>query len=40
MSLVGLELGSRLGTQFGQRGEVLGGALLMGVGIAIASGVV
>ncbi len=38
MSLVGLELGSRLGRQFGQRGEFLGGALLVGVGIAIASG--
>ncbi len=37
MSLVGLELGSA-GRQFGQRGEFLGGALLVGVGIAIASG--
>ena len=38
MSLVGLELGSRLGARLGQRGELLGGVLLVGVGVAIASG--
>jgi putative Mn2+ efflux pump MntP len=38
MSLVGLELGSRIGRHFGQRGEFPGGALLVGVGIAITAG--
>lgn len=40
MSLVGLELGSRLGEQLGQRSELLGGAILLVVGGAIAGGVI
>jgi manganese efflux pump family protein len=39
MSLVGLELGSRLGTRTGDRGELVGGLVLIGVGIAVATGV-
>ena len=39
MSLVGLELGNRLGARTGERGELLGGLALIGVGIAVASGV-
>jgi len=39
MSLIGLELGHRLGTRAGGRGELLGGLVLIGVGIAIAAGV-
>jgi manganese efflux pump family protein len=39
MSLLGLELGSRLGTRTGDRGELVGGVVLIGVGIAIAAGV-
>jgi len=38
MSLLGLELGSRLGTRTGDRGELVGGVVLIGVGVAIASG--
>lgn len=38
LSLVGLELGARIGTKVGERGELLGGLLLIGVGIAIAAG--
>ena len=37
MSLSGLELGHRLGTRTGRRGELLGGLVLIGVGIAIAA---
>jgi len=40
MSLIGLELGSRIGTRAGDRGELLGGLVLVGVGIAVATGVV
>lgn len=40
MSLVGLELGARIGVRAGQRGEVLGGLVLVGVGIAIGAGVI
>lgn len=40
MSLIGLELGHRIGTRAGDRGELLGGVVLIGVGIAVASGVV
>jgi manganese efflux pump family protein len=40
MSLVGLELGSRIGTRAGERGELLGGLVLIGVGVAVASGIV
>jgi len=39
LSLVGLELGNRLGEKTGKNGEILGGAVLIGVGIAIAAGV-
>ena len=39
MSLIGLELEHRLGTRTGGRGELLGGLVLIGVGIAIAAGV-
>lgn len=39
MSLIGLELGNRLGPRTGQRGELLGGLVLIGVGIAITAGV-
>jgi putative Mn2+ efflux pump MntP len=39
MSLIGLELGHRLGTRAGGRGELVGGLVLIGVGIAIAAGV-
>ena len=38
MSLIGLELGSRIGTKTGGRGELVGGLVLVGVGIALASG--
>lgn len=39
MSLIGLELGHRLGTRTGGRGELVGGLVLIGVGVAIAAGV-
>jgi manganese efflux pump family protein len=39
MSLLGLELGSRLGTRAGDRGELVGGLVLIGVGVAVAAGV-
>ena len=39
MSLAGLELGRRLGTRAGRRGEIIGGLVLIGVGAAIAAGV-
>jgi manganese efflux pump family protein len=38
LSLIGLELGSRLGARIGERGEVIGGLVLIGVGAAIAAG--
>ena len=37
MSLIGLELGQRIGARVGDMGEMLGGAVLIGVGIAIAT---
>ena len=37
MSLIGLELGSRIGSKTGERGELLGGLVLIGVGAAIAT---
>ena len=40
MSLAGLELGNRIGTRTGGRGELLGGLVLIGVGVAVASGIV
>jgi len=38
MSLVGLELGARIGRWSGQRSEQLGGLILISVGVAIAAG--
>ncbi len=38
MALAGLELGRLLGSKIGERGEALGGIVLVGVGIAIATG--
>jgi manganese efflux pump family protein len=38
MSLVGLELGNQLGARTGQRSELVGGAVLVAVGIALAAG--
>lgn len=38
MSLAGLELGGRLGARTGKHGELLGGLVLVGVGIALAAG--
>lgn len=39
MSLAGLELGARLGARAGGRGEIIGGLVLIGVGAAIAAGI-
>jgi manganese efflux pump family protein len=39
LSLLGLELGNRLGARTGERGELVGGLVLIGVGVAIATGV-
>jgi manganese efflux pump family protein len=39
-SLIGLQVGDRIGTRAGVRGELLGGLVLIGVGIAVASGIV
>jgi putative Mn2+ efflux pump MntP len=38
MSLIGLELGARLGAHAGDRSELIGGVVLIGVGIAIGAG--
>jgi manganese efflux pump family protein len=38
LSLIGLELGARIGKWIGERGEQLAGLVLISVGIAIASG--
>ena len=38
MSLAGLELGAKLGTAFGERGELAGGLVLAAVGILMAAG--
>ena len=40
MSLAGLELGARIGIRAGQRCELLGGLVLIGVGVAIGTGVI
>jgi putative Mn2+ efflux pump MntP len=40
MSLAGLELGVRIGTRTGRYGEYLGGAILIFVGAAIATGLI
>jgi manganese efflux pump family protein len=39
MSLAGLELGGRIGAAAGRRGEQIGGAILVAVGVALATGV-
>jgi manganese efflux pump family protein len=39
MSLVGLEFGSRIGARTGQRGELLGGLVLVAVGVLVGVGV-
>jgi manganese efflux pump family protein len=39
LSLLGLELGSRLRARFGERSELVGGAALIVVGIAIGTGI-
>ena len=38
-SVLGLEIGDRLGARTGDRGELLGGTVLIGVDIALAAGV-
>ncbi len=38
LSLLGLELGGRLGARTGANGELIGGAVLIGVGLAVAAG--
>jgi putative Mn2+ efflux pump MntP len=40
LSLLGLELGARIGASLGRRGEILGGLVLIGVGTAIAAGLI
>jgi manganese efflux pump family protein len=40
LSLLGLELGARIGASLGRRGEILGGLVLVGVGAAIAAGLI
>jgi manganese efflux pump family protein len=39
LSLIGLELGDRIGTKTGERGELPGGLVLIAVGIVVASGI-
>jgi hypothetical protein len=38
LSVIGFELVSRLGTRMGEHSEVVGGAALIGVGIAVGLG--
>jgi putative Mn2+ efflux pump MntP len=38
MSLVGLEIGGRVGATVEHRSEIIGGAVLIAVGIALATG--
>jgi manganese efflux pump family protein len=38
LSLIGLELGNRIGTKTGELGELVGGLVLIGVGAVIATG--
>ena len=40
LSLIGLELGGRIGSGAGHRGELLGGLVLIAVGTAIAAGLI
>ena len=39
LSLIGLEIGARLGERLGERAEVVGGAVLIVIGVLIATGV-
>jgi putative Mn2+ efflux pump MntP len=39
MTLAGLEFGARIGRRAGERGELIGGAILVGVGAAVGFGV-
>ena len=39
LALAGLELGAKIGQRAGSRGEQIGGAILISVGVAIAAGV-
>ncbi len=40
LSLLGLELGSRIGATIGSRSEILGGLVLIAVGAAVAAGLI
>lgn len=40
LSLLGLELGARIGARLGGGGEILGGLVLIGVGAAVAAGLI
>jgi len=40
MSLVGLEFGALIGKRAGGSGEVIGGAVLIGVGVAVGMGAI
>jgi len=40
LSLIGLELGARIGARTGNRGELLGGLILIAVGTAVAAGLI
>jgi len=40
MSLAGLEFGARIGRRAGQRGQVIGGVILAGVGLAVGFGAI
>jgi manganese efflux pump family protein len=40
MSLIGLELGAKIGMRAGRRGELVGGLVLIGVGVAIGVGII
>jgi manganese efflux pump family protein len=39
LTLTGLEVGNRLGERLGQRSELIGGLVLIGVGLAVGTGV-
>jgi putative Mn2+ efflux pump MntP len=39
LSLIGLEVGARIGAAAGRRGELVGGLVLLGAGAAVAAGV-
>jgi putative Mn2+ efflux pump MntP len=40
LSLIGLELGTRIGAAVGHRGELLGAVILIAVGVAVAAGAI